>query len=182
MHRIDTPTAQKDKFGAGKNGFTKGNPQTGTPATEIDETILDAVQEEICSVIEGEGIQLNKNESGQLYKAIKKIIVNLDLKSASKRDIGTGQNQIPDMSAWTSGLGWNRDPSGKITQRGFSPTSSQTSILFPIPFPHDDFEVIVCASDAAANKGAVNVLRKSRQGFDISQVGISPVAYRWFAG
>lgn len=30
MHRIDTPTAQKDKFGAGKNGFTAGNPQTGT--------------------------------------------------------------------------------------------------------------------------------------------------------
>lgn len=27
MHRIDTPTAQKDKFGAGKNGFTRGNPQ-----------------------------------------------------------------------------------------------------------------------------------------------------------
>ena len=33
MHRIDTKTAQKDKFGAGKNGFTRGNPQTGTPAT-----------------------------------------------------------------------------------------------------------------------------------------------------
>ncbi|EOK6286159.1 hypothetical protein M8806_22220, partial [Escherichia coli] len=28
MHRIDTKTAQKDKFGAGKNGFTRGNPQT----------------------------------------------------------------------------------------------------------------------------------------------------------
>ncbi len=26
MHRIDTKTAQKDKFGAGKNGFTRGNP------------------------------------------------------------------------------------------------------------------------------------------------------------
>ncbi|EPM2296260.1 TPA: hypothetical protein ACH9TY_004951, partial [Escherichia coli] len=23
MHRIDTKTAQKDKFGAGKNGFTR---------------------------------------------------------------------------------------------------------------------------------------------------------------
>lgn len=27
MHRIDTKTAQKDKFGAGKNGFTRGNPR-----------------------------------------------------------------------------------------------------------------------------------------------------------
>ena len=25
MHRIDTKTAQKDKFGAGKNGFTDAN-------------------------------------------------------------------------------------------------------------------------------------------------------------
>ncbi|EAB7115816.1 hypothetical protein M0Y58_24705, partial [Salmonella enterica] len=25
MHRIDTPTAQKDKFGQGKNGFTNGD-------------------------------------------------------------------------------------------------------------------------------------------------------------
>ncbi|EBM1835229.1 phage tail protein, partial [Salmonella enterica] len=24
MHRIDTPTAQKNKFGQGKNGFTNG--------------------------------------------------------------------------------------------------------------------------------------------------------------
>ena len=37
MHRIDTKTAQKDKFGAGKNGFTRGNPQTGTPATDLDD-------------------------------------------------------------------------------------------------------------------------------------------------
>lgn len=40
MHRIDTKTAQKDKFGAGKNGFTRGNPQTGTPATDLMMTTL----------------------------------------------------------------------------------------------------------------------------------------------
>lgn len=71
MHRIDTPTAQKDKFGAGKNGFTKGYSPTGTPATEIDETILDAWQEEICAVIEGAGIKLEKSNRGQLLDAIK---------------------------------------------------------------------------------------------------------------
>ncbi len=31
MHRIDTPTAQKDKFGQRKNGFTNGDTTTGTP-------------------------------------------------------------------------------------------------------------------------------------------------------
>lgn len=109
-------------------------------------------------------------------------LANLGLGEAAKRNVGTGENQIPSMSEWTSGTGWNRDPSGRIIQRGFAMTSSQTNILFPIPFPYDDFEVIVCAADTGANKGAVNVLRKSRQGFSVSQVGSMPVAYRWIAG
>lgn len=110
------------------------------------------------------------------------IFINVGLGEAAKRNVGTGENQIPSMSEWTSGTGWNRDPSGRIIQRGFAMASNQTNILFPIPFPYDDFEVIVCASDSGANKGAVNVLRKSRQGFDVSQVGSMPVAYRWIAG
>ena len=110
------------------------------------------------------------------------ILTYLGLGEAAKRNVGTGENQIPSMSEWTSGTGWNRDPSGRIIQRGFAMTSNQTNILFPIPFPYDDFEVIVCAADTGANKGAVNVLRKSRQGFSVSQVGSMPVAYRWIAG
>ncbi|HIF7425056.1 TPA: gp53-like domain-containing protein [Escherichia coli] len=109
-------------------------------------------------------------------------LANLGLGEAAKRNVGTGENQIPSMSEWTSGTGWNRDPSGRIIQRGFAMASNQTNILFPIPFPYDDFEVIVCAADTGTNKGAVNVLQKSRQGFSVSQVGSMPVAYRWIAG
>ncbi len=76
MHRIDTPTAQKDKFGAGKNGYTDGNPQVGTPATDLDAAMFDAMQEEICSVIEGAGIQLDPNNNAQLMAAFQSIIVN----------------------------------------------------------------------------------------------------------
>lgn len=110
-------------------------------------------------------------------KDVAGLLAYLGLGEAAKRNVGTGENQIPSMSEWTSGTGWNRDPSGRIIQRGFAMTSSQTNILFPIPFPYDDFEVIVCAADTGANKGAVNVLRKSRQGFSVSQVGSMPVAY-----
>ena len=60
MHRIDTKTAQKDKFGAGKNGFTRGNPQTGTPATDLDDDYFDMLQEELCSVVEASGASLEK--------------------------------------------------------------------------------------------------------------------------
>lgn len=202
MHRIDTKTAQKDKFGAGKNGFTRGNPQTGTPATDLDDDYFDMLQEELCSVVEASGASLEKARHDQLLTALRALLLsrknpfgdiksdgtvktaleNLGLGEAAKRNVGTGENQIPSMSEWTSGTGWNRDPSGRIIQRGFAMTSSQTNILFPIPFPYDDFEVIVCAADTGANKGAVNVLRKSRQGFSVSQVGSMPVAYRWIAG
>lgn len=76
MHRIDTSTAQKDKFGAGKNGFTLGNAQTGVPPTEVSADILDALQEEICSVIEDNdsGLVLDKTKNNQLSTAIKNII------------------------------------------------------------------------------------------------------------
>lgn len=76
MHRIDTPTAQKDKFGAGKNGYTDGNPQVGTPATDLNASMFDAIQEEVCGVIEGAGIQLDPNDNGQLMAAFQSIIVN----------------------------------------------------------------------------------------------------------
>ncbi|MCC7577994.1 hypothetical protein H8V75_03465 [Enterobacter roggenkampii] len=71
MHRIDTSTAQKDKFGAGKNGFTRGNPQTGTPATELDDDYFDSIQEEIAGVIEAAGLSLAKANNAQLVAAIK---------------------------------------------------------------------------------------------------------------
>ncbi|EGT4507651.1 gp53-like domain-containing protein [Cronobacter sakazakii] len=74
MHRIDTPTAQQGKFGAGKNGFTAGDPTLGVPATQLDETFFDSVQEEICAVIEGAGIQLKKSDRAQLSAAIGKMI------------------------------------------------------------------------------------------------------------
>ena len=70
MHRIDTPTAVKDKFGPGKNGFTDGNLRTGRLATWLNSAMWDAIQEEICGVIEKAGIELNKEEHDQLYKAI----------------------------------------------------------------------------------------------------------------
>lgn len=70
MHRIDTPTAQKDKFGAGKNGFTRGNPQTGTPATDLDDDYFDTLQEELAGVVEAAGIAPDKTKRNQLLEAL----------------------------------------------------------------------------------------------------------------
>ncbi|MDN5146249.1 hypothetical protein LVK52_16000, partial [Escherichia coli] len=138
MHRIDTKTAQKDKFGAGKNGFTRGNPQTGTPATDLDDDYFDMLQEELCSVVEASGASLEKARHDQLLTALRALLLsrknpfgdiksdgtvktaleNLGLGEAAKRDVGTGANQLPDMSAWTSGSGWVKFPDGTIIQSG----------------------------------------------------------------
>lgn len=101
MHRIDTPTAQKDKFGQGKSGFTNGDPTTGTPSTGLDEAIFDAWQEEVCTVIERTGIKLNKDQHDQLYQAIRTL---------SKEDLSKAllkaQNlaDLPDKGAARSSL------------------------------------------------------------------------------
>ncbi|EOT2391719.1 hypothetical protein ACNDTZ_004849, partial [Escherichia coli] len=138
MHRIDTKTAQKDKFGAGKNGFTRGNPQTGTPATDLDDDYFDMLQEELCSVVEASGASLEKGRHDQLLTALRALLLsrknpfgdiksdgtvktaleNLGLGEAAKRDVGTGDNQIPDMGAFASGSGWFRLPGGYIVQFG----------------------------------------------------------------
>ena len=76
MHRIDTKTAQKDKFGAGKNGFTLGNPQTGTPATDLDDDYFDMLQEELCGVVEASGASLEKGRNDQLLTALRALLLS----------------------------------------------------------------------------------------------------------
>ncbi|HHH0628399.1 TPA: phage tail protein, partial [Yersinia enterocolitica] len=208
MHRIDTPTAQVDKFGAGKNGFTRGNPQTGVPSTALDDDYFDAVQEELAGVVEAAGFALNKANRAQLLAAIQHLItlgipdlkdasliqkgivqlsnstnstsqilaatpkavsdlgalllkignnlseikdagpaavaqtlVNLGLGDAAKKSVGTGVNQIPDMSSFISSFaqnGYFKFPGGLIIQWG-EVTGSTTATVpanFPIPFPN----------------------------------------------
>lgn len=170
MHRIDTKTAQKDKFGAGKNGFTRGNPQTGTPATDLDDDYFDMLQEELCSVVEASGASLEKGRHDQLLTALRALLLsrnnpfgdiksdgtvptaleNLGLGEAAKRNVGTGDNQIPDMGAFASGSGWFRLPGGYIVQFGtFSGNTTRfISGHFPIPFPNRPMVSVSVMSDA----------------------------------
>ncbi|CGS07801.1 Gifsy-2 prophage tail fiber protein [Salmonella enterica subsp. enterica serovar Typhi] len=65
------------------------------------------------------------------------IFINVGLGEAAKRNVGTGDNQIPDMGAFASGSGWFRLPGGYIVQFGtFSGNTTRfISGHFPIPFP-----------------------------------------------
>lgn len=183
MHRIDTKTAQKDKFGAGKNGFTRGNPQTGTPATDLDDDYFDMLQEELCSVVEASGASLEKARHDQLLTALRALLLsrknpfgdiksdgtvktalkNLGLGEAAKRNVGTRANQIPDMGSFTlsvSGTGYQKLPSGFILQWGSigAPGIAQDVVThFPIAFPNRCLRVLV-SQDYTPDSGAVGYI------------------------
>lgn len=70
MKRIDTATKATDKFGPGKHGFTDGDPTIPIPATELEGSWFDHVQEEIANFIEEQGIVLDENNRTQLAAAI----------------------------------------------------------------------------------------------------------------
>ncbi|HBB2697632.1 TPA: hypothetical protein J9703_003819 [Escherichia coli] len=148
---------------------TRGNPQTGTPATDLDDDYFDMLQEELCSVVEASGASLEKGRHDQLLTALRALLLsrknpfgdiksdgtvktaleNLGLGEAAKRNVGTGENQIPDMSSYASGSGWRKMPDGSIEQWGrisfpgeHGPVSANVS--FPIPFTQTPGIVIVC--------------------------------------
>lgn len=129
MHRIDTPTAQIDKFGQGKNGFTNGDPSTGRRATDLNSDMWDAVQEEMANAIELIGITLDKSKHNQLYLAIQKAITdpgflkkannlsdledvveargNLQLGTAATKNVGAEKDNVMQVGAFGLGGGSN---------------------------------------------------------------------------
>ncbi|HFK4759201.1 TPA: hypothetical protein ACG0MZ_000688 [Citrobacter farmeri] len=192
MHRIDTATAQKDKFGAGKNGFTRGNPQTGTPATDLDDDYFDMIQEELCRVVEESGAELDKAKHDQLLTALRSLLLsrsnpfgdiasdgqdaiatalsNLQLGEAAKRNVGTGANQIPDMNSFLCSLasnGYMKFPGGIIVQwANAGPLVGNSSALlsFPIPFPNQLLVAVpYTGSTVAAQNLGVSVKYETRQ-------------------
>ncbi|HHR5082578.1 tail fiber protein [Escherichia coli] len=92
-----------------------------------------------------------KNPFGDIKSdgTVQTALENLGLGEAAKRNVGTGENQIPDMSSYASGSGWRKMPDGSIEQWGrisfpgeHGPVSANVS--FPIPFTQTPGIVIVC--------------------------------------
>ncbi|EMF1656700.1 TPA: gp53-like domain-containing protein [Shigella flexneri] len=196
MHRIDTKTAQKDKFGAGKNGFTRGNPQTGTLATDLDDDYFDMLQEELCSVVEASGASLEKGRHDQLLTALRALLLshknpfgdiksdgtvktaleNLGLGEAAKRNVGTGANQIPDMSLFASintvTAAAQKFPSGLILQcgqlNGAPNVSSTYGMRFPMTFSRVIAVVVTLNVTGAAGQPTVSATSVQNTGFNIT--------------
>ena len=142
MHRIDTKTAQKDKFGAGKNGFTRGNPQAGTPATDLDDDYFDMLQEELCSVVEASGASLEKERHDQLLTALRALLLSRKNPFGDIKSDGTVKTALENL-----GLG---DGSGRYSKTVvFSSSGSYT-------WPADVKRIDVILTAAGGGGGGCN--------------------------
>lgn len=113
---------------------------------------------------------------------------SLALGTASQRGVGTGINQIPDMSSFNAGtLSAFKLPTGHIVQTGGGlTTSGGFSVNFPIPFPTQCTALIpvIYASTGqrqfiVANNG--NRLQANMNVVDTSGNGVNGVAVGYIA-
>lgn len=131
------------------NLFHDGNPLTGELGTIVDAEHLNNVQgavrdaqSELITVLNAAGINVDPSKQNQLLTALKALLLsrsnpfgdiksdgtvktaleNLQLGEAAKRDVGTGNNQLPDMSAFgmsrNGQTAWDILPNGMIRQAG----------------------------------------------------------------
>ena len=137
----ETLTALKKGFSSGKASsaqVSKALRQPSTMAAVLGQFIANA---ELDALDDGD-------VDGLVAKLATAITTNLGLGEAAKRNVGTGENQIPDMSAYSSGSGWQKLPDGSIEQWGRInfPTNAaavSTNVTFPIPFTQEPDVVIV---------------------------------------
>ena len=183
MHRIDTKTAQKDKFGAGKNGFTRGNPQTGTPATDLDDDYFDMLQEELCSVVEASGASLEKGRHDQLLTALRALLLSRknpfgDIKSdgtvkTALENLGLGEaakSLFASINTVTAAA--QKFPSGLILQcgqlNGAPNVSSTYGMRFPMTFSRVIAVVVTLNVTGAAGQPTVSATSVQNTGFNIT--------------
>ncbi len=121
------------------SGFTAGK----ASSAQVNKAIRQAttIAALVGQFIANSGVDAldNADVNGLVTKFTNALTTNLGLGTASKRNVGTGANQIPDMSAFQSGSGYQRLPSGYILQWGSATAGNSASTgvsnTFPIPFP-----------------------------------------------
>lgn len=108
-----------------------------------------------------------------LVITVKNGISKLGLGTAAKKDVGTGTNQIPDMSYFASSQlfnGWQKMPGGLIWQYGGAGGVSAQTLYFPLQFPNNCFQVIAIADTTFAvgysGNAVVNVSALTNTGFN----------------
>lgn len=96
MRRINTTNKATDLFGPGKHGWKNGVPGTADRPTEGQAEWFNALQEEVCGVIEAAGVAIDPDNRTQLRDALNGLFANrLDLTNRVDATKGAG---IPGFS------------------------------------------------------------------------------------
>ena len=139
-----TPQADWEELPALLSGFTAGKAASAqvNKALRQSTTIAALVGQFIAN--SGADALDNADVNGLVTKFTNALIANLGLGTASKRNVGNGANQIPDMSNFAGSLGFSgyqKLPSGLIIQwgafnvNGTSGAVGTIDVTFPITFP-----------------------------------------------
>ena len=202
------------------NLFHDGNPLTGELGTIVDAEHLNNMQgavrdaqSELITVLAAAGINVDPSKQNQLLTALKALLLsrsnpfadiksdgtaaiatalsNLGLGTAALRVVGTGTNQIPDMSSFTSQktfTGWQKLPGGLILQWGQSVSfgsEQNTLITFPVAFPGGMLMGYTTyantTGDPAAGSTYIGQVRTtSSTQMYLRNLGPSVAQYNWF--
>ncbi|EOM3026360.1 hypothetical protein ACMC79_003675 [Escherichia coli] len=185
------------------NLFHDGNPLTGELGTIVDAEHLNNVQgavrdaqSELITVLNAAGINVDPSKQNQLLTALKALLLsrsnpfgdiksdgtvktaleNLGLGEAAKRNVGTGANQIPDMSLFASintvTAAAQKFPSGLILQcgqlNGAPNVSSTYGMRFPMTFSRVIAVVVTLNVTGAAGQPTVSATSVQNTGFNIT--------------
>lgn len=193
--------------------YTDGSVAGGIAATRLRAAAFNAMQEELAHIVESAGLALDINDMTQVLKAIQKLtlsranpfadiksdgaaaistaLTNLGLGEAAKRDVGTGENQIPDINSFlsvTGAAGYQKLPSGLIIQWGSATAglgatgNTGNAINFSVSFPNICHQVVVSYDNGGGKviAGAAGSFTKTN--FLMRCDATSGVyVFRWFA-
>lgn len=178
--------------------YTDGSVAGGIAATRLRAAAFNAMQEELAHIVESAGLALDINDMTQVLKAIQKLtlsranpfadiksdgaaaistaLTNLGLGEAAKRNVGTGANQIPDMSLFASSntatAAAQKFPSGLILQCGQlngSPNVSSTyGMIFPMTFSRVLAVTVTLNVTGASGQPTVSATSVQNTGFNIT--------------
>ncbi|MCT8341890.1 MULTISPECIES: gp53-like domain-containing protein [Photorhabdus] len=121
-----------------------------------------ALEQKIITKISNSALE--KTQNGADIPDKNAFVKNLGLNEAAKRQVGTGINQIPDMSFFTKNLnetGWQKSPSGLIEMWGIAQVNGYGSYTsgylnnFPIPFPNKCFNVTLTHNGHSPNAAGI---------------------------
>lgn len=200
---------------ADNNGeFTAGNVAGGVPPTILPAEWFNTIQRELISVLSAAGITPDSNKFDQVSKAVSKLItdggflktannlseikdagpvavaqtlVNLGLKEAALRAVGTGTNQIPDMSYFSSSflsLGYQRLPGGFVMQFGFSavPIAGAITVNYPLAFTVGSIQLATPVDNSSINNYRVGVATSTVSSITLASTNTASVTgVMWLA-